>query len=180
VGTVFGVDEEEVRIGIAARAAPGKKRVERTAALLKEAQDAIALIFGEEKLEWVHEGGETAECNLTAYAATHAQEKYPVLPQVRTGISYSAPSSYPFVLRDIALWVPGSVEQDTVQSCIRNAAGDLLVRVDQFDRFEKEGRVSYAFHLVFQSREKTLSDEEVTTWMNAVVDACVAQGFEVR
>jgi phenylalanyl-tRNA synthetase beta subunit len=180
VGTVFGVDDEEVRIGIAARASQGKKRVERTAAILKEAKDALALIFGEDALEWVHEGGETAEFNLTAYAHAHSQTAYPVLPQVQAGVTYKAPSAYPFVLRDIALWVAGDIDEASVQSSIRDAAGELLVRIDQFDRFEKEGRVSYAFHLVFQSREKTLSDEEVTARMNAVVDACVQAGYEVR
>jgi phenylalanyl-tRNA synthetase beta subunit len=180
VGTVFGVDDEEVRIGIAARASQGKKRVERTASIIKEAKDALALIFGEDSLDWVHEGGETAEFNLTAYAAAHPQSAYAALPHIQSGVSYSAPSPYPFLLRDIALWVPDTIEQDAVQGCIRDAAGNLLVRIDQFDRFEKEGRVSYAFHLVFQSREKTLSDEEVTARMNAVVDACVQAGYEVR
>jgi len=45
-----------------------------------------------------------------------------------------------------------------------------LKRCDLFDTFKKTGRVSYAFRLVFESEEKTLTDAEV----NAVMDEMAA------
>jgi phenylalanyl-tRNA synthetase beta chain len=67
-----------------------------------------------------------------------------------------------------------------IEDLIHKNAGELLARLDQFDRFEKEGRVSYAFRLVFQSMERTLTDDEVNGVMEGVTKALTAQGFEVR
>lgn len=93
---------------------------------------------------------------------------------------YQPFSLYPFVLRDIAVWVPESMTADDVSLLIKAQAGELLVRLDLFDEFTKDGRTSYAFHLVFQSMDKTLSDEEINQIMSTVESALVAQGGEVR
>ncbi|HQT82566.1 MAG TPA: phenylalanine--tRNA ligase subunit beta [Candidatus Paceibacterota bacterium] len=94
--------------------------------------------------------------------------------------SYKPFSVYPFIVRDIALWVPGGTESTGVEEMIRTNAGELLMRLDQFDRFEKEGRISLAFRLVFQSVERTLTDEEVNGIMERVSEALKKAGFEVR
>lgn len=94
--------------------------------------------------------------------------------------AYKPFSSYPFIARDIALWVPVGTDVAVVETVIRRNAGDLLVRFDQFDTFEKEGRVSYAFRLVFQSMERTLTDEEAHTIMTAIASALTQTGYEVR
>lgn len=75
-------------------------------------------------------------------------------------------SQYPFVSRDIALWVPSDKTSDDVLQIIKKEAGELLVNVKLFDVFEKDNRISYAFNLVFQSYEKTLSDE----YINKIID----------
>lgn len=102
------------------------------------------------------------------------------VPRAQTLHAYVPFSLYPFVVRDIALWVQGGVSVEEVHDVIRHTAGNLLVRLEQFDTFSKDGRTSYAFRLVFQSNERTLTDEEVNGWMSAVSEALVAQGFEVR
>lgn len=89
-------------------------------------------------------------------------------------------SQYPFVTRDIALWVPEDVSPETVQSCITETAGELCTRISQFDAFKKEGRVSYAFRLVFQSYDRTLTDEEVGKIMEGVSTVIGEKGWEVR
>lgn len=94
--------------------------------------------------------------------------------------SYKTFSAYPFVARDVAFWAPAGTEASAVEEIIRANAGELLVRLDQFDRFEKEGRVSYAFRLVFQSLERTLTDEEVNGVMERVYETLKKAGFEVR
>jgi len=39
------------------------------------------------------------------------------------------------------------------------------------DSFQKDGKVSYAFRIVFQSYERTLTDEEINAIMNRVTEA---------
>ena len=94
--------------------------------------------------------------------------------------AYKPFSLYPFITRDIALWAPSDVEVSEIERTIREHSGELLVRLDQFDRFEKEGGVSYAFRLVFESMERTLTDEEINGVMDTVSGALRAAGYEVR
>lgn len=94
--------------------------------------------------------------------------------------AYKPFSPYPFIARDIALWVPEATHTDEILDVLRTHAGALLVRLDQFDQFSKEGRVSYAFRLIFQSGERTLTDEEVNGAMEKIIAALGAKGYEVR
>lgn len=90
-------------------------------------------------------------------------------------------SVYPFALRDIAVWTPSGTEESEVANLILKEAGEHLVRLDLFDRFEKEGRISYAFRLVFESSERTLSDQDLDPAMARITDAMNArEGWEVR
>ena len=94
--------------------------------------------------------------------------------------SFKPFSVYPFIARDIALWVPFDTDASTVEKILRKNAGDLLVRIDLFDSFEKEGRRSLAFRLIFQSMERTLTDEEANAAMGEVSKATVKVGYTVR
>ncbi|MES2014245.1 MAG: phenylalanine--tRNA ligase subunit beta [Patescibacteria group bacterium] len=94
--------------------------------------------------------------------------------------SYKPFSLFPFIVRDVALWVPDGTSGDAVSSVIRTSAENLLIRLTQFDIFSKEGRTSYAFRLVFQSDERTLTDDEANGWMASVTAALTAKGWEVR
>lgn len=94
--------------------------------------------------------------------------------------TYKPFSLYPFIVRDIAFWTPKTADEGFTKSLIRENAGGLLARLDPFDQFEKEERVSYAFRLVFQSMERTLTDDEVNGIVANVTAALVAKGYEVR
>ena len=90
-------------------------------------------------------------------------------------IRYRKISSYPFALRDIAVFVPSDISALEVLDVIKSVGGDLLVREKLFDVFEKNfedgtKKTSYAFRLVFQSQEKTLSDEEVNCCMDKITE----------
>lgn len=78
------------------------------------------------------------------------------------------------------MWVPAGTDADTALSLIKQNAGELLVRTELFDRFEKGEKLSLAFRLVFQSFERTLTDEEANAAMEAVYAAVKKQGWEVR
>jgi phenylalanyl-tRNA synthetase beta subunit len=97
-------------------------------------------------------------------------------------IRYRSVSPYPFVVRDISLFVPESVTESEVADVLRKDAGELAVRLSCFDRFQREGerRVSYAFRFVFQSFERTLTDDEVNAVMERVYAAARAKGWETR
>lgn len=75
-------------------------------------------------------------------------------------------SLFPFIARDVAVWVPEDVKSTDVAKVIKENEGELVVRGPElFDEFKKEGKVSYAFRLVFQSYERTLTDNEVNDVM---------------
>lgn len=94
--------------------------------------------------------------------------------------TYKPFSVYPAIARDIAMWISSDENEEEIATLIRDKAGELCVRVTLFDRFEKEGRVSYAYRLVFQSKEKTLTDEEINAVMDGVYSAVSDRGYEVR
>jgi len=92
--------------------------------------------------------------------------------QLSTG-RFTPWSMFPFIARDIALWVPQGVESSKVkkniQQVIKENAGDMVVKDPElFDEFTKEDRTSYAFRLVFQSYERTLTDAEVNEVMEKI------------
>jgi len=100
-------------------------------------------------------------------------------------VRYKPFSPYPFIVRDIALFVPSTTDEAEVSLAIRDSltstAGTLLVKgPDCFDRFEKDGKKSLGFRMVFQSFEKTLSDEEVGAFMTTLYDTVKGKGWEVR
>jgi phenylalanyl-tRNA synthetase beta chain len=100
-------------------------------------------------------------------------------------VRYKPFSPYPFIVRDIALFVPSTTDEADVSFAIRDSlaatAGPLLVKgPDCFDRFEKDGKKSLGFRMIFQSFEKTLSDEEVGAFMMALYETVKGKGWEVR
>lgn len=111
--------------------------------------------------------------NLEGYGKDYEPRHYELGP-------YQPFSAYPFVLRDIALWVPIGTDATHTMAYIQESAGELLRRIDLFDEFVKEKRISYAFRLVFSSSERTLTDEEVNTMMANVSAALTQRDYEVR
>lgn len=93
---------------------------------------------------------------------------------------FSAFSLFPFMTRDIAVWVSTGIGDREIESLLQQHAGEWCQRIDLFDQFEKEGRVSYAFRLVFQAMDKTLSDEDVNPIMELITEECSNKGWEVR
>ncbi len=96
--------------------------------------------------------------------------------------TYKKISSYPFIVRDIAVLVPESVTGEVLWSAIEKGIADigLLARHSLFDVFKKDGKVSYAFRMVFQSMEKTLTDAEANSIMEKVNAKMKENGWEVR
>ena len=118
-----------------------------------------------------------------------------VLPDPKSDIYFETPklikykkySQYPFMVRDISVFVPGeATEVEAVKSIITKHGTNLLNSVRLFDVYtkNKEGepvKTSYALRLVFQSDERTLTDDEVTQIMqNITTEMNRMEGWEVR
>lgn len=90
-------------------------------------------------------------------------------------------SIYPFVVRDIAVWIPEETEREELLGVIKENAGDLLIKEPKLiDEYKKEGKVSLAHRLVFQSFEKTLTDKEVNEFMEKISSEIEKKGWQVR
>lgn len=93
-------------------------------------------------------------------------------------------SSFPFIVRDVAVFVPSSVSTDEVWEVIEQGIGDakkLLMKHYLFDTFAKGDQVSFAFRLIFQSLERTLTDDETNKIMENVSAVLNANsGWKVR
>jgi phenylalanyl-tRNA synthetase beta subunit len=90
-------------------------------------------------------------------------------------------SLFPFIARDVAVWVGEDVQSGDVAKIIKENAGDMVVRGSKlFDEFKKDGKVSYAFRLVFQSYERTLTDAEINEVMNKIQSKIEENGWQVR
>lgn len=78
----------------------------------------------------------------------------------------SAPSRFPDTYRDIALLVADDMPADTVVACARKVKAAEISDIAIFDLYKGEnipaGQKSIAIRVRYSSKEKTLTDEEVT------------------
>ncbi len=181
IGTVFtkveGVIHEHVSLCLGVRTKV-KGYVAADDTVLATLVGAIESTLGTECSFVVHEG--IAECNFTeVFSKLPAPTSYEKVA-VAEEIIYTPFSLYPAMSRDIAMWVPEGTEATEIQTVLDSESGDLRVRTTLVDVFTKEGRTSYAFRLVFQSYEKTLTDVEVNAVMDGVYSAVQVKGWEVR
>jgi phenylalanyl-tRNA synthetase beta chain len=95
--------------------------------------------------------------------------------------NYQPISNYPRIIRDVAVWVPEATSSEEVADLIKKSVSELCVLGPiLFDEFSKEGRKSLAFRLVFQSYDRTLSDDEANTELNKAINALETKDYEVR
>jgi phenylalanyl-tRNA synthetase beta chain len=147
-------------------------------AALQEVLKEVEALLGVALNAKVEKG--VAEFDLTSLLETLPQPTAyaPASPSVDA--VYRPFSPYPSISRDIALWVSEAATKEAVQAVIESAAGPLRVRTTFMDEFVKDGRTSFAFRLVFQADDRTLTDAEVEEPMSAVYAAVAKEGWEVR
>jgi phenylalanyl-tRNA synthetase beta chain len=107
---------------------------------------------------------------------------FAILPR---DIKYKPFSLYPFITRDVAVFVPKAIKPEAVWQAIEKTlleknVMDLVARHSLFDVFEKDGKTSFAYRLVFQSMERTLKDEEIGGIMTTIYEQMKQKGWEVR
>jgi phenylalanyl-tRNA synthetase beta chain len=84
-------------------------------------------------------------------------------------------SEFPPLRQDISVVVPDEYPASVVLAAARDAGGDLLSEVHVFDVWRDAealgpGRRSLALRLTFQAQDRTLSDEEVRPFREAIVE----------
>jgi len=81
-------------------------------------------------------------------------------------IKYTPVGKYPSVTHDIAILVDETVSADAIVSTIRKYGGKLLQSAEIFDVYQgkgiEESKKSVAISLVYQSLERTLSEQDIT------------------
>ena len=98
---------------------------------------------------------------------------------------YAAPSKYPAMVRDISVLVDHGTKVVEVLNLINRVGGFLVRDIDLFDIYKGENipdsKKNLAFHIVFQSDERTLVDSEVNQLRDIIITALEKEGgWEVR
>ncbi len=189
IGTIFKKDSEELSLVLGYKQLTGKQS---QTLLSQTLQDLAAELPGAVQTLEMQDGSfgpGVGECILSIDGLIALGKAYE--PRKVLLGPYKQFSQYPFALRDIAVWTPEGTEESEVSSAIVGAfqkhvedMNDVqLARIDLFDRFSKqidaEEKVSYAFRLVFESFERTLSDAELNPLMDAIT-AALNQKWQVR
>ncbi len=159
-----------------------KNRDKLSADAIQRAVNKIAETIGVEiKCEPIIGTGATTAINLSEIIEKLPEPKKWDIDTNISDVVYKPFSQYPFAVRDIAVFVPEGVKESEPLSIIDAMTGGLVVRIDLFDVFQKEGKTSYAFRLVFQSFEKTLTDAEINEVMEKITGAMSERnGWQVR
>jgi phenylalanyl-tRNA synthetase beta chain len=91
---------------------------------------------------------------------------------------------YPSVTRDISILVDDTLAAEQVRATIQAAAPPTLVRVREFDRYQgkgvPDGKTSLSLRLTFRSSDRTLTDSEVQSAMDAVLSELKARHAAVQ
>ena len=190
ISNIFKKKNEKTSLVIAVKNA-GKKGKPKEKEIIEETLKAISFKVGGEiekfgsftsKLVWEGDVGKFIN------SLSEFPKDFPEFSQLNKDIKeeFKPISPYPFVLRDIAVFVPADVEAGDALDVIVKNGSDLLVKSRLFDTYEKtfesgEKKISYAFRLVFLSQEKTLSDSEVNKVMEVMTGKLNSKkGWQVR
>lgn len=116
------------------------------------------------------------------FADMFVDEKY-----INRNAKFESYSIMPFIVRDVAFWIDEHNEllkENNILDIIKEEAGNLCIKVTKFDEFKKEidgvQKISLGFRLLYQSFEKTLTDEEVNMQSDNVYKKLKELGLEVR
>jgi len=95
--------------------------------------------------------------------------------QLVLGQKYVEVSKFPPVPRDISFIVNKNFVPNNYFDLIRELGGDLVEQVELMDKYENDekfgkDRMSYTYHIVYRSPERTLKSEEVDVIHNKLYD----------
>ena len=89
-------------------------------------------------------------------------------------VKFSAINRFPAVHRDIALVVDEKIDAAQLMKTIRSAGKKMIKNVEVFDVYQGEhveaGKKSVALSITYQSEDHTLTDQEIQTVHQTVLD----------
>jgi len=184
-GHIFKNEGEEGHLAIGIKNPLGIKKPKEQDVI----NDVIVLIEKKlgEKLQRINKNENIAEFNfekilkklpeITEYDFSEIGDK---------NKKYQKISQFPFMIRDIAVFTPEGTKAEDVFLVIQKEVGELMIKNRLFDVFTKtleEGikKTSYAYRLIFQSYDRTLTDEEVNSIMKKITEKMNNNsGWQVR
>jgi phenylalanyl-tRNA synthetase beta chain len=198
IGSAFLADKEERRMLLCledgkppsrkATAGQGKKTcAEQLMEVVNELETKLNV-----KIELINKNEKPAlvEFSIDKILESDVNLKFEIFNKDLQAIKYKPISVYPFIVRDIATWVPEqklgesfvfeNLKQEILQLNLQN-----VEKIYAFDSFTKklesgEEKTSIAFRIIFQSYEKTLTDEEVEKEMVKVQNFLDERNYEIR
>jgi phenylalanyl-tRNA synthetase beta chain len=89
---------------------------------------------------------------------------------------------FPFVERDLAIYVEKRTEVKEIEILIKEAGGKYLKKLELFDIFENKenDKKSLAFHLSFSKEDATLKGIEVDEKIEKINQALAEKNYEIR
>lgn len=109
-----------------------------------------------------------------------------VKKQLKLGTKFKEVSKYPAITRDISFIVKKDFVPNNYFDLIRDIGGDLVEEVTLLDKYENDkkfgsDKMSYAYHIVYRSIDRTLKVEEIEPLQNKVIEETKKQfSAEVR
>lgn len=97
-------------------------------------------------------------------------------------IKYSPISDYPSSFRDLSFSIKDYSKSKALQNFILNYENELLKEVFIFDYFfnEKNAEIKIGFRFIFQSIERTITEQEVNMIMNLIIEhTCSIEGVNI-
>lgn len=176
IGNVFTQEEEKLMLGIGVKSANKKIKAKQ---VLEDTVQMLSEKLGVSLPVSISDQQEIVEINLhdilKGITVTHNSlydlKKTPYVPF----------SLYPFMTRDLSVWATSLKTKEDIEKIITDLGTDLLLRYDLFDEFTKDDKTSYGYRLVFQSQERTLTDDEVNPIMDKIyLTLQTDSNFEIR
>lgn len=184
IGKVFPKTGEKLVlcIGVKNVKKSKKKEPEIISETLNDLSDVLGVKFEAKPIDGIVEIDLDALIANLPKSGSASELSFRALPRDQR---YAPFSTYPFIVRDIAVFVTENIQAEQVWEAIEKGtigagALGLLVRKSLFDVFKKDGKVSYAYRMVFQSKERTLTDDEANKIMESVYGEMKKSGWEVR
>ena len=93
-------------------------------------------------------------------------------------------AKFPAVTRDISMVVSREILAGQIEAMIRQRGGKHLESLQLFDIYEgaqiKKGFKSMAYSLVFRAKDKTMTEDEITSAMKKIYNGLESMGIELR
>jgi phenylalanyl-tRNA synthetase beta chain len=186
-GHIFGRDQGKINESQSFAALIGfrkRKEVEQKQDFF-ELKGVLEMIMGELKIPDVHfvdAGGELVASVLSGkqvlgymFINGFELDLDKLVSLAQTQVVFTPPSKFPSIERDVSIFVPVKTQVKQVEDIIRREAGALVRQVSLFDIYETAEQKSFAFRMVLQSDERTLSDQEANDLYDNVVSALEAK-----